>query len=73
MSTDAVFAELAALYERKAAEGLLDAKFFIRRIKEAKPEEIAHEILTLQRAIDGGKVKPLDFGDLCWKNVDKSG
>ena len=65
--------QLAALYERKAAAGLLDAKFFIRRLNEAATDEICRDILNFNEAIEDGKAKPLDFGDLRWKEVDKSG
>lgn len=64
--------ELAALYERKAAAGLLDAKFFVRRIDEAATEEICRDILRFDHAIAEGRVRSLDFGDLRWKDIDKA-
>lgn len=60
-------ADLAALYERKAAAGLLDAKFLLRSNEDADTEEVCREILSFNRAIEDGRIEPLDFGDLKWR------
>jgi hypothetical protein len=50
---------------RKMAEddGLLDVKFFLRNQAEAATEQVCEEVNALYRAVDEGKVTPLDFGD----------
>ena len=58
---------LAARFERKAAEGLLDVKFFLQPHK-ATAEEICGEVERLYAAVDAGKSKALDFGDLRWND-----
>lgn len=59
--------ELQEFYEKKAAAGLLDVKFDLRNIQDASVEDIAKDILALERAIQDGKVRRLNFGDLRWK------
>ena len=63
--------KLVALYGRKAADGLLDVKFLVRGLEEAATEEICQDVVNLHQAVADGKVKPLDFGDLRWNEVDK--
>jgi hypothetical protein len=57
--------EFRALYERKVAAGLVDVKFdLIDAGKAASLEDVAGEVLAMEAAIQAGKVRPLDFGDL---------
>jgi hypothetical protein len=55
--------ELAALYEKKAAAGLVDVKFFVGNVGEAVNEIVCGEVLRLEEAIGRGDVFPLDFDD----------
>ncbi len=55
--------ELAALYAKKAANGLVDVKFFIGNVGEAVHEIVCGEVLRLEVAIERGDVFPLDFDD----------
>ena len=63
--------KLAALYEQKAAAGLLDVKFLVRGLSEAATEEICQDIVSLHQAVADSKVERLDFGDRRWREVDK--
>jgi hypothetical protein len=57
--------EFRALYERKVAAGLVDVKFDLTDAgKAASLEDVAGEVLAMEAAIQAGKVRPLDFGDL---------
>ena len=62
--------DLAHLYERKASEGLVDAKFLLRNGDETGTEEVCREVLNFYQAIEEGRTELLDFGDLRWKEVD---
>ena len=55
---------LAAIYKAKAAEGLLDCKFFVRGRDETGVDVLHEEALRLEKAIENGDVFPLDFRDL---------
>lgn len=56
---------LAARFERKAATGLKDVKFFLMP-HQATADEICGEVERLYEAVDANKPKPLNFGDLRW-------
>jgi hypothetical protein len=63
---------LAARFEKKAADGLLDVKFLLQA-NEATAEDICHEVERLYVAMDDqGKFKPLDFGDRNWDETPKA-
>jgi hypothetical protein len=55
--------DLAALYERKAQNGLVDVKFFVGNIGEAVKEIVCGEVLRLEAAVERGDVFPLNFDD----------
>ena len=55
--------KLAARFETKAAEGLLDVKFFVRNPDEAMTESVCREVNRLYEAVDRGEAEPLDFKD----------
>lgn len=55
---------LADRFRKMAADdGLLDVKFFLSNAAEAATEEVCGEVNALYRAVDEGRVKPLDFKD----------
>lgn len=54
---------LAVRFERMAADGLLDVKFFIRNQDEATAEAVCAEVSALYAAVDRGEETPLDFKD----------
>lgn len=58
--------ECTALSERfalKAKSGVIDVKFFIRKVEEATPDIICDEVLALLAARDRGDSSPLHMGD----------
>lgn len=55
--------KLAALYQQKAAAGLVDVKFFVGNLGEAVKEVVCGEVLRLEEAIGRGDVFKLDFDD----------
>ena len=59
-----------AIYEWKAQNGLLDVKFTLTAAGryESSTDEVLRELLHLDEAIALGKLEPLDFGDLRWKD-----
>ena len=59
---------LAGLVQNKVHEGLKDMKFFLGS-DDAGTEEVCQEVNRLYSAIDQGKFKDLDFGDLRWREV----
>lgn len=56
--------ELAELYKAKAAEGLIDVKFYVGNAGEAGLQIVCAEALRLEAAIKRGEAFPLVFGDL---------
>jgi hypothetical protein len=56
---------LAARFEKKAADGLLDVKFLLQP-NEATADEVCQEVERLYDTM--GESRPLDFGDLRWKD-----
>ena len=54
---------LAARFEKKAAEGLMDVKFFVRNHDEAMTESVCREVNRLYAAVDRGEAESLDFKD----------
>ncbi|MBL4768109.1 MAG: hypothetical protein JKY94_10405 [Rhodobacteraceae bacterium] len=54
---------LAARFEHKAAEGLLDVKFFVHNIDDAVSEAVCREVNRLYEAVERGEAVPLDFKD----------
>lgn len=55
--------QLAARFERMAADGLLDVKFFVRNPDEATTESVCGELNRLYEAVERGEEVPLDFRD----------
>lgn len=62
---------LAARFKKKQREGLLDVKFFLQNREEAVAEGVCGELLSFYEAIDAGKAKLLDFGDLSWREPEE--
>ena len=60
---------LADRFAKKAAAGLLDVKFYFQNRDEAGEEEACAEVNRLYDAIDDGKARPLDLGDLSWRDA----
>ncbi|MEW6598111.1 MAG: hypothetical protein AB1429_11530 [Pseudomonadota bacterium] len=56
-------AKLAARYEDKRAEGLLDVKFFLHTTDKVLSEEVCAEVNRLDAAIADGAYVPLVFDD----------
>ena len=56
-------AQVAELYRRKHAAGLIDCKFFVGNKTEAVTEIVCGEILHLEDAVTRNKVFPLVFDD----------
>lgn len=61
--------ELAELFNKKAASGLRDVKFYLQTRDDAEVESVCKEVLDLYRAMDAKAFEPLDFGDLRWKTA----
>jgi hypothetical protein len=55
--------KLASRFEAKAAQGLLDVKFFVRNPDEAMTESVCREVNRLYDAVERGEAEPLDFSD----------
>lgn len=55
--------DLAARFERMAAEGLVDVKFFVRNSEEATSEVLCGEVNRLYAAVDRNDAADLDFND----------
>jgi hypothetical protein len=55
--------ELAERFRKMAEDGLLDVKFFLSNPAEAATEQVCEEVNSLYRAVDEGRLTPLDFGD----------
>ena len=55
--------KLAARFEKKAADGLVDVKFFLRNPDEATTELVCGEANRLYDAVDRGEAEVLDFRD----------
>lgn len=55
--------QLAARFEKMAADGLQDVKFFVRNQSEATAEAVCKEVNDLYAAVDRGEETPLDFRD----------
>lgn len=60
---------LAGRFEDKRRAGLIDVKFLLRNSQEASAEEVCAEVEAFYCAVDAGKVKNLDFGDLRWNEA----
>jgi hypothetical protein len=56
-------ADLAERFEKMAADGLVDVKFFVRNSEEATVEVLCDEVTRLYEAVDRGEASPLDFND----------
>jgi len=61
--------EIDAIYEKKRASGLVDVKFLHKNLDESTPDLIESDFLNILKAIDDGKSKPFDFGDLHLKKA----
>lgn len=59
---------VAARYDAKRAQGLVDVKFLFQNKEEATVEEACAELEALNQAVDAGRHVALDFGDLDWKD-----
>jgi hypothetical protein len=55
--------QLAARFEKLAADGLLDVKFYVRNPDEATAEAVCREVNRLYAAVDRGEAEVLDFKD----------
>lgn len=55
--------KLAARFEKMAADGLVDVKFFVRNPDEAMAESVCKEVNRLYEAVDRGEAVALDFQD----------
>ena len=56
-------ATLADRFERMAAEGLVDVKFFLRNLDEAASEMVCKEVNRLYEALENKEAVPLNFKD----------
>lgn len=65
--TVAACEDLAAVYEEKRNNGLIDVKFFFQNRNETSLEQACSELMVLNQKIASGEVKQKDFGDLRWK------
>lgn len=63
MDTTSHCDELAARFEKMAAAGLLDVKFFVRNSDEATAEGLCNEVNRLYAAVERGESRILDFKD----------
>ncbi len=54
---------LATRFEKMAASGLRDVRFFVRTSDEATAETLCGEVNLLYDAVDRGEESPLDFKD----------
>lgn len=54
---------LAVRYDRMAADGLQDVKFFLGNAGEATTEQVCREVNALYDALGRGDFEILDFGD----------
>ena len=54
---------LADRFARKAAEGLVDVKFFLKGAAEATTDEVYEEVNCLYEAFERGDCRSLAFGD----------
>lgn len=59
---------VAARYNAKKEQGLVDVKFLFQNREEATVEEACAELEALNQAVDAGRHAVLDFGDLDWKD-----
>ena len=53
---------VAAIYEKKREQGLLDVKFLLQNRTEASYAQACEELVAFEEA----EGRPLDFGDLQW-------
>lgn len=61
--------KLASFYEKKAQDGLLDVKFYLRNLDDSGTEDVCREVNALYKAAATGAIEVLDFGDLRWKDA----
>lgn len=57
---------VAAIYEKKRKNGLLDVKFLVKNRGEITHEQARSDFAATLNAIERGNSKALDFGDLNW-------
>lgn len=55
--------QVREIYDRKRASGLVDAKFYVGNAREAAHEIVCQELLSLEKAIEDKKYRPLVFND----------
>lgn len=56
--------KLAARFEEKAADGLLDVKFYVRNTEDAVAESVCREVNRLYDAVENNEATVLDFKDV---------
>ncbi len=62
---------LADRFEGKREQGLRDVKFFLRNQAEAGASQVCDAVNGLYAAMDAGRAKRLDFGDLSWSDTPR--
>jgi hypothetical protein len=62
---------LAERFEKKAADGLIDVKFFLQSHNGVAldKERVCGEVNRLYDAMEAGKFEPLNFNDLRWQDA----
>ena len=55
--------KLALRFEKKAKNGLLDVKFYVRNREETSVEQVCTEVNMMYDAIERGELSPIDLGD----------
>ena len=60
---------VAARYDQKRQNGLVDVKFLFQSRDEVSLTEACEELLAINEAVEAGNAAELDFGDLNWRDV----
>lgn len=58
---------LASSFAEKAANGLIDIKFYLQNRDEAGVEDVCMEVNGLYGAVTAGRAEPLNLGDFSWR------
>ena len=64
MTNQSPKAQLAALYEKKRQNGLVDVRFDIDKKDEASFDDVAVEVLRLEESIEQGNYRVIRFDDI---------
>ena len=64
MTNQSPKAQLAALYEKKRQNGLVDVRFDIGKKDEASFDDVAVEVLRLEESIEQGNYRVIRFDDI---------